>query len=266
MIALRNRDYVWSFGEIIKHPFDPLKPHLSDTLTIFGQYISWPLLIFSLIGLFLFLFYQKNRQVLTVFLWFVLPLIANCAMTKVFTARYILFTLPSLIILTSIGFINFLNNIKSNVFKIIFIFAVFILNIIFIYKISTNPFHQKLASTEQGYISDWTSGWGIKEAADFLKQRSLSANVIVGTEGAFGTLPDGLQIYGNKITHLTIIGVGLGFTKLPANLVNAKNYGDEVYLLINKSRLSLNSGEIDKIKLIKSFSKPGNDELLLFQF
>jgi len=270
-IALRNKDYIWSISEILKHPLDPLKPHLLNVISLYNQYISWPLLIFAFIGLILFIKKNwkleiSNWKLVVLTSWWILPLIANAAMSKVFTARYILFTLPSLIILISIGFINFLNNIKSNVFKIIFIFAVFILNISFIYKISTNPFHQKLASTEQGYISDWTSGWGIKEAADFLKQRSLSANVIVGTEGAFGTLPDGLQIYGNKITHLTIIGVGLGFTKLPANLVNAKNYGDEVYLLINKSRLSLNSGEIDKIKLIKSFSKPGNDELLLFQF
>ena len=269
-IAVRNKDYIWSISEILKHPLDPLVPHLLNTVSLYNQYISWPLLIISLAGLVLLFIKSKKTKnfdlkYLILVCWWILPLIANAAMAKVFTARYILFTLPPLIILITIGFLNFLNKIKSNILKIILIIAVFILNINFIYKISTDPFHQKLTSTEQGYLSDWTSGWGIKQSADFLKQRAQVANIIVGTEGAFGTLPDGLQIYGNKVHQLTIIGEGLGFTELPTNLVNAKNYGDEVYLLINKSRLKINSNQLNQLKLIKSFEKPDGDQLLLFQ-
>lgn len=267
-IAIRNKDYVWSISELLKHPFDPLKPHLLDTVFLYNQYISWPLLIISFAGLILF-FIQKSKnnnfKYLVLICWWILPLIANAAMAKVFTARYILFTLPPLIILISIGFLNFLNKIKSNFLKIILIVAVFVLNINFIYKISTDPFHQKLFSTEQGYLSDWTSGWGIKESADYLKQRSQVANVIVGTEGAFGTLPDGLQIYGNKVPQLTIIGEGLDFTELPTGLIDAKNHGDEVYLLINKSRLKINSNQLNQLKIVKSFEKPNSDQLVLYQ-
>lgn len=269
-ITIRNKDYVWPISEVLKHPFDPLKPHLLDTFHLYNQYISWPLIIFALIGLILFFKNFRNwkleiRNFIILSCWWFLPLIANAAIAKVFTARYILFTLPPLIILISIGFSNFLNRIKSNLLKIILFIAVFILNINFIYKISTNPFHQKLYSTEQGYLSDWTSGWGIKESADYLKQQAQVANVIVGTEGNFGTLPDGLQIYCNKIPQLTIIGEGLEFTELPIGLVDAKNHGDEVYLLINKSRLKINSKQLNQLKLIKSFDKPDNDRLLLFQ-
>jgi len=269
-IAVRNKDYVWSIPEILKHPFDPLNPHLLDTLSLYNQYISWPLLIFSLVGLILLLIKTKksknlNFKYLILISWWILPLIANAAMAKVFTARYILFTLPPLIILISIGFLNFLTKIKSNILKFIFIIAVFTLNINFIYKISVDPFHQKIYSTETGYLSDWTSGWGIKESADFLKQRSQVANVIVGTEGAFGTLPNGLQIYCNKVPQLTIIGQGLGFTETPSDLIDAKNHGDEVYLLINKSRLKINSNQLNQLKLIKSFNKPDNDQLLLYK-
>ncbi|MDD4785345.1 MAG: hypothetical protein PHH12_02715 [Candidatus Shapirobacteria bacterium] len=271
MIALRNQDYIWSFSEVLKHPLNPFISHITNAFNIYSTYISIPLLIFSLIGL--ILLFKKNWKLkisnwkfVVLASWWILPLIANAALAKVFTARYILFTIPSLIILISLGFFNFFLKIKSNFLKIIFILSVFILNLNFIYKISTNPFNYKLIDSEQGYLSDWTSGWGIKESAEFLKQQSLSANIIVGTEGAFGTLPDGLQIYGNKVPRLTIIGVGLGFTTLPSNLVNAKDYGDEVYLLINKSRLNLDTIELDKLKLVKSFAKPGADELLLYKF
>ncbi|MDD2224575.1 MAG: glycosyltransferase family 39 protein [Candidatus Shapirobacteria bacterium] len=269
-IAVRNKDYVWSISEILKHPFDPLNPHLLDTLSLYNQYISWPLLIFSLVGLILLLIKTKksknlNFKYLVLIFWWILPLIANAAMAKVFTARYILFTLPPLIILISIGFLNFLTKIKSNILKFIFIITVFTLNINFIYKISVDPFHQKIYSTETGYLSDWTSGWGIKESADFLKQRSQVANVIIGTEGAFGTLPNGLQIYCNKVPQLTIIGQGLGFTETPSDLIDAKNHGDEVYLLMNKSRVKIDSNQLNQFKIIKSFDKPDGDKLLLYE-
>ena len=269
MIALRNKDYVWSISEILKHPLDPLKPHLQNVLTLYHQYLSWPLLIAAILGLFIILKSTKKIKIKPEYLilsaWWLLPLIANAAMAKVFTARYILFTLPPLIILISIAIFQFIQKVKPFYIRTIIILAVFIPNLIFIYQISTNPFNEKLPSTEQGYLADWTSGWGIKESADYLKERSLSANVIVGTEGSFGTLPDGLQIYGNKVPHLTIIGEGLGFTKIPDGLLNAKKYGDEVYLLINKSRLKINSNELNQLQLVKSFAKPENDELLLFK-
>jgi len=271
MIALRNKDYIWTISEILKHPFDPLKPHLLNAFSLYHQYISTPILIFTFVGILMFFLNKNtkyqilNTKYLILIFWWLLPLIANAAMAKVFTARYILFTLPPLILLISIGFLNFLTKIKSNILKIILIVSVFILNINFIYKISLNPFNQKLISSELNYLEEWTSGWGIKESADFLKQRSLSANIIVGTEGAFGTLPDGLQIYGRNIPHLTIIGVGLGFSKIPTSLINARDYGDEVYLLINKSRLKLDTSELNQLELTKSFIKPDGDELLLYK-
>ena len=121
-ISLRNKDYIWSISEILKHPFDPLTPHLLNTLSLYNQYISWPLLIFSLVGLILFFTKTKksknlNIKYLILIFWWILPLIANAAMAKVFTARYILFTLPPLIILISFGFLNFLTKIKSDVLK-----------------------------------------------------------------------------------------------------------------------------------------------------
>ena len=267
MIALRNKDYIWSIADILKHPLDPLKPHLINVFEIYRYYLSIPLIIFSIIGSIVYFknFKLKIKNYIILIAWWILPLIANCIFAKVFTARYILFTLPPLLVLISIFIFNFFKKISSIPLKIIILIAIFIPNIIFMFNLSVNPFTKKLPSSEQGYLVDWTSGWGIKESADFLKQRSLVANIIVGTEGAFGTLPDGLQIYGNKVPQLTIIGEGLGFTEIPAGLINAKNYGDEVYLLINKSRLKINSNQLNQLKLIKSFDKPDGDKLLLYE-
>lgn len=259
-IAIRNRDYVWPLTEILKHPFDPLIPHLKDIVNLYSYYISLPLILSPLIFFIFKKKYKFDLQILTITLWWILPLIANAAMAKVFTARYILFTLPPFILLLA----HFLKPIFAKKYILIFL-ILFIPNLWRIYQISVNPYSLKLPSTDTGYISGWTSGWGIKEVSEYLISRSKVANVIVGTEGAFGTLPDGLQIYTNNIPQLTVFGVGIDITEIPTKLIDAKNFGDEVYLLFNSSRLKLTSIEQNKLILVKNVPKPEADTLVLYR-
>lgn len=255
-IALRNQDYIWKVSDIIKNPLDPLIPHLTDTFNIYILYISFPLVI-----LFLFLFLKNIKKIsaieLVLICWWILPIIANSAFAKVYTARYILYTLPSFIILTSL--------LISRIKKPWIILFLLIPNIYTIYILNQLPFNFKPTSTEQGYFQDWTSGWGIKPAADYLISRSKVSNVIVGTEGYFGTLPDGLQIYTNNVPQLTVFGVGVDITKVPEKLLDAHRHGDEVYLLINNSRLKLTPDQQYLVKKVLSFPKPDGDSLDLYQ-
>lgn len=276
MIAIRNRDYVFSLSEVMRHPLDPLVPHLKDITNIYSQYISVPVIIFSLLFVVLFLIQKANlknkfihSEYFVLLFWWILPIIANATIAKTFTARYILFTLPPLIILISLGLTSFAKN-TCKLFghctrQYLLVVFVFSLNIFWMYHISTNPQKIKLPPTESGYLVDWTSGWGIKESAEYCIERSKTANVIVGTEGYFGTLPDGFQIYVDKVPHITVVGVGLGFKTIPENLLDAKKFGDEVYLIANKSRLKLLDDEYKKIEIIKQFSKPDGDSLLLIK-
>lgn len=261
-IALRNQDYVWPLSQILRHPLDPLLPHLLDIKNIYQLYLGLPLLLF------LTLFYlqrQKiNRYLVIALLWWFVPLIFNAAIAKVFTARYILYTLPPLLIVFSY-LIYQSTQVVSRQIMIALLFLTFIPNLRFIYHLSTRPFTTTLPSTEVGYLENWTSGWGIKPVSDYLKLRSKEANVIVGTEGAFGTLPDGLQIYSEGTKRLTIFGVGLGFTQIPPKLLDAKNAGDEVYLLVNQSRLNLLPQEINQLTPIISYPKPDGDALILYR-
>jgi 4-amino-4-deoxy-L-arabinose transferase-like glycosyltransferase len=259
-IAIRNQDYVWPLSEILKHPLDPLVPHIKDVIHLYSYFISLPILLSPLL---FFIFRKKikfNQYFLIYFAWWILPLIANAAMAKVFTARYILFTIPPLILLFS----YFLKPLFSKKYFLILL-LLFIPNIWRIYQICFYPQNLKLTSTETGYVFGWTSGWGIKPDADYLISRSKVANVIVGTEGAFGTLPDGLQIYTNNVPRLTVFGVGINITQIPAKLIDAYNHGDEVYLLFNSSRLKLSSIEMSKLTLIKNTPKPDGDSLVLYR-
>ena len=259
-IALRNKDYIWPLTEILKHPLDPLIPHLHDTFTIYHFYLTLPVLLIPL----LYLIFKKHVKFNFLFFisgfWFLLPLLANAAMAKVFTGRYILFVLPYLIILLSF-FLQAIFN--SQYFYLVIL--IFLLPAIRIIHLSVSPYTISLPQTDSGYNLGWTSGWGIKDCAEYLIDRSHSANVIVGTEGYFGTLPDGLQIYTNQIPQLTVFGVGIDITEIPDKLVDAYQHGDEVYLLFNASRLKLNSSELSKLTLIRSFLKPDGDRLNLYK-
>jgi len=104
-----------------------------------------------------------------------------------------------------------------------------------------------------GYLEEWTAGTGIKEAAIFLRERAKEKKVLVGTEGYFGTLPDGLMIYLERVPNINIIGIGLYPEKVPLPLIEGFK-DNEVYLLINNERLSLKP-EDHGLRLIASYPK-----------
>ncbi|MFA6533521.1 MAG: glycosyltransferase family 39 protein, partial [Patescibacteria group bacterium] len=145
MIAIRNRDYILSFSELIKHPLDPFRPHLFDIIHIYTQFISLPILILGVLAIVYFALKSKtptkNPINFILISWWLLPLLANAAISKTFTARYILYTLPPLIIIFSLYLSRF-----KHTFLLLAIFL--IPNFFWIYKISTDPFHFQLPSTE----------------------------------------------------------------------------------------------------------------------
>jgi hypothetical protein len=48
------------------------------------------------------------------------------------------------------------------------------------------------------YMTEWSSGYGIPQVRDYLRNVMQQHPIMVGTEGYFGTLPDGLSIYFNR--------------------------------------------------------------------
>jgi 4-amino-4-deoxy-L-arabinose transferase-like glycosyltransferase len=264
MIGLRNQDYIWSFADLLAHPLDPLKPHLSDIITWYRSYALWPAIYVSLAGYLLFLFKKTtsrfDQRILLVFFWYLLPLLATSILAKVFTARYILFTVPFLIILLSIGLSLALSQLR---FAHFLLFLLFIPAYRLIYSFSFTPFLAKLPATESGYLQDWTAGWGIKETADYLNLLVKEKPIVIGTEGNFGTLPDGLQIYTDGQKDITVIGLGFGYQTIPEPLLDSRAHGNETFILANQNRLGLSSEQYDLLELVQEYKKPGNTPSLL---
>ena len=256
IIALRNQDYIFPISHIWLNPKDPFIFHvkeIGDWLWMLGPGV----IFFTLILGFITGIKKFKKETILLSLWILMPLFANAMYAKVFTARYILFVMPFIYIISSL-FIIFHSKYQklSYLLLILFIINSFLVNYLLIFNISEAPLPK---SERTGYLEEWTAGYGIKEVANFLKNEiknpESKGKIIVGTEGYFGTLPDGLSMYLNNYPQITVIGVGLDIKELPKPLFESKNAGNKTYLVINSSRLAGDPNKMG-LKLISSYVKP----------
>ena len=266
MLALRNKDYVYSFSEVLQHPLDPAIPHFYDLFDWFSKMLPITVLLTAVLGMILAL--KKDwRQLLLLLAWSIGPLVAEAAFAKVFTARYVLFTLPPILILAAYAWGKFKNKNWLALGGAFIILPSLFIN----YKVLTSPVQAPLPREERaGYLEEWTAGTGIREIAQYVKvQKAQNPNqkVLVGTEGFFGTLPDGLQIYLSDIPGIVVKGVGITITGVDKSLADAKVAGDRVFLVVNSTRFKIEQPEKAGLRLVSSYPKApradGTQESLL---
>jgi hypothetical protein len=256
MIALRNFDYVYPYNHILTSPLDPFKGHAGGIISYFIGFAPIGFSLLVLLGIITNIKkYTKALFVLGV--WGILPLFIIAEYSKVVTARYIFYTLPFLAVIAgSAGRID-KGLIQKFLFILIFVFVVqsTLFNISLLTNVEAAPLPY---GDRSGYLEEWTAGQGIKEIAEHIKvvAKNLPAGrqVVVGTEGYFGTLPDGLQMYLEGEPNVVTIGVGIGFRELPKSLVESKKSGNKTYLVINKSRLGETPDKLG-LRLVAEYPK-----------
>lgn len=264
MIGARNQDYLFTWKEVLGHPLNPLIGNLKTTATWFWLLFSPTLLISLIFGLI-----PKKTRTLSLFLILIsfIPLIAQASIAKVYTSRYVLFAVLSLIPVIGFG-LNWLVTRKGILIKlssVILLVVPFVFSILCVFAPTKAPLSYDMHT---GYLEEWTAGWGQKEVANYLiDQESKGERVVVFTEGYFGTLPDGLQIYTEGHKNITVVGSSPKVNNLPEGLVNTTPENKR-YFVINKSRNFLQPAILEKLKLIKEYPKParldGTQEALQF--
>lgn len=269
LIGSRNFDYVYPYSHILSSPLDPFMPFFDRSFEWIRMMGPWPILLLAFFGIILN-FKKYPKEIFVLFIWFIFPILVQSEFAKVFTARYIFLTLPYIFILAGSVLLK-TGKIIKDFFVVLLIFFVF-LSLRFDYLLLTDPEKANLPRSERsGYLEEWTAGTGIKEIADTVRseyQNEPNKKIIVGTEGYFGTLPDGLQIYLNDLSEITVIGVGLNFDSLPNSLVESKRAGNKTYLVINNDRLN-NSVENLGLNLLAAYPKavkPNGSRQTLYLF
>jgi len=233
MIAIRNLDYVWPLSEIIKHPLDPLKPHLFDVWNFFWNLLTPVGLIMALLGI------KKNKIMA---LWWLVPIFIQAAIAKGFTARYLLFTLPFAV----------LSIIKFNKYLLALIMIpALIMDGLIVFKPESVPLPR---NERAGYLEEWTAGQGIKEVSQEIIQMSKDGPVLVGSEGFFGTPFSALEMYLNKVPNVRVIGVGVWIDSVSDKLINALA-DNQVVLVVNSDRLHIDDYSKHNLTLLASYPK-----------
>lgn len=256
LLSSRTQDYVYPLSHILERPLDPLKPHFDRALSwisLMGPSSLFLLAVFGVVAT-----PKKWRAHLMLLVWWIVPTLIQSEYAKVFTARYTLYTIPPLLIISGAAVMQKSKHLKSAVAMIVALFVA--QSTLFIADLTTDPQKAQLPQTERsGYLEEWTAGTGIYDISEYLKNEAYvhpEKHIVVGTEGFFGTLPDGLQMYMEGISGVTVIGTGLNFDDVPQSLKDAKKAGDKVYLVVNKSRIQITEPyEARGLKLLEQYKK-----------
>ena len=260
MIALRNQDYVFSWQEVLRHPRDPLIPHLKDSWQ-FYLYFATP------IGLLLAIWGLWGAPLLLV-AWTLAPVFAQSFIAKQFTARYLLFTVPFAVML--IG--HAIEHIGQRTQKHFLFWMAGGLTVLILggasWQLISKPESYPLPQIERrGYLEEWTAGFGIKQVAEQIKSLAKDKSVVVGSEGFFGTPFSALELYLNKVPNVRVVGVGVVVDKVPEKLQSATK-DNLVYLVFNSERFHIIDPEKSGLKLLGSYPKSiksdGTRNYLLF--
>ncbi len=269
MIALRNKDYVFPLWEVLfRHPLDPLKPHLIDVFN-FYLYLLTPIgLLLAIWGVFAGQLSHWRTRVILV-LWALAPVFAQAAIAKAFTARYILFSVPFVILLIVHALEHIGQRTQKHFLSLaaagLLIISSLILDVLFLTRPQSAPMHHNERS---GYLEEWTAGYGLKEVSQYLRQAAQSGPVLVGSEGFFGTPFNALQLYLNDVPNVRVIGVGVWIDSVHEKLQNSL-VDNQVFLVVNSTRFHADPDKLQPgLKLIASYPKAihldGSQEYLLF--
>ena len=270
MVALRNQDYVFPISHFWTNPKDPLISHIGQIRDWINRLGPGTLLILAPAG-FILNFKKHKKVVIFLAVWFLFPILVQSEFAKVFTARYILFTIAPLIILAA-SFFN--RDFKNNFIKLLTIVCVYFVleSLVIDWKILASPQIVPFPESERsGYLEEWTAGTGIKEVADYIRTQvadlPAGRQVIIGTEGFFGTLPDGLQMYVEKVPRVVVKGVGVTISDVHPSLIDSKKAGNKTYLVVNSTRFKGDPLKLG-LNLIAQYPKAvridGSRESLLF--
>lgn len=206
MISEKDKTFIYPFNEWLLHPFQFYFGNMRGLIDWMSGYLTVPIIVLVFIAV---LFIAKNwREKLLLLIWSLAPLNALALFGKVLYPRFILFMAMPLLILAAWS-VNYLVNRLHKRYTgailcaLLLIYPVFVqLKIIF--SIVTAP----IPYSDQGqYINDWPAGWGIRESVDILERETERHEITVFTEGTFGLLPYGIEIYLVDDKNIKIIGL-----------------------------------------------------------
>ncbi len=254
MVNSRSADYLRSASEITSTWLEFFPATLTIIVSWLVSYFSWPLIIMLIIAWFIAI-KKKSLKILALSLFVLIPIFIQASIGKIIYPRYFLPIVPFLTIIISWGITKL-----NKPIRLVFIILLAFFWLKFDYFLLINPKKAPLHQIEKGqYLQEWSSGFGLEEIKNYLNDLPSDQPVLVATEGSFGTLPDGLQIYFNKSENINVIG--LGFPRKATDhpdIIKSLNDNQLVYLVANHNRFSF--GDESQLDLIGEYPRQSDSK------
>jgi len=175
-----------SFPEIISTPFMMWINNLTTIMQIFTAYLTPLGVLLFLIGI---MFALKNKQHRLLIMWILIPIAILCLIGKGITSRYMFPIIPLTTLIIYYGYSKL--DFYRKVILIFFAFSASIVCLLLIlfplvfYTHYLRFFPQTQKDFSQ-YVKTWSSGYGVQEAANWIKQNSGSKPTLVLVRPDFG--------------------------------------------------------------------------------
>ena len=249
MIGAKNAFFTVPYNEIFKEPAR-LWNNFLDVWRWQLHYSTWPVSILALWGV--FVISKKNlRTGLYTLSLLMIPVLGTVAIARLFAPRYIIYATPFVLLFASFA----LASIKPQKLRFITSLLVLLLPAFLLGKLVIDPINYPYHAVDGGYVNGWSAGNGTKQIADWAVNRveETGGKVTVYTEGTFGILPHGLELFADgRVDGLSIIGIYPVNKIPPLEVVEAAGSNVETYLLMNNTPTS---DEIPGLKLVNKYYK-----------
>ncbi len=279
LLTARTAVATKGLGDVLKHPLDVFFSNLG---TIFSTLIVFmtPLLFVAATAGLLLAVYRKWRPSYFLWAWVLLvvlieSLVAKHWMFDTILPRFFLVTLPPLLLgagyLVSGGIEAALEwrPERTKVMVLVIVLGMILLlafpfyNDMMIVSDAENavlPYWERMQ-----YLTDWPSGWGIRESSEFLENEGLRGPVVVGSNiRGIGLPTDGLEMY-LLGSNVRVEPFSFAAKEFPARLLAAsRKY--PTYVVYNSFPGHAMPPRDWPLLLIRKFPKDGNSRMHLYLF
>lgn len=166
-------------------------------------------ILFSPLIAVMLLFEKSWQQKLLLVIWCIAPMFGLALFGRVLYPRFIFFMAMPLFVLAAWG-MDYLTDKVTSYKRYAFLLSV--LFVIYPLYVQTKIVYSALTAPIPGadrnqYLSDVYSGWGIREVNAILETVAQDQKITVFTDGTFGLMPYGIEIYLVDHPNIEIIGM-----------------------------------------------------------
>ncbi len=272
-IFTRSQDFSYSLSEVLNGNYLHIWYNFKNFIIWFIQYDNSVILFLFIIGIYIG-FKKKNKLIVNLALGIILTILPLIILGKVIAPRYYLPIVIMILTISAYG-VNFFidknyqifwrgkSDLKNLLLGLILV-GFITKSLLFSLTLINNALEINIPKHDLNqYLVDWSSGIGIRESAKFFNTQAQDHKILILTEGAFGTLPDGLFVELDKMSNwhnMTVMGVDHSHSKKFDQEVRNRQT-DNIYYIGNKNRIDVDDWQY--LTVIKEYSKVADGAPLL---